>query len=139
MATKKTEQNKEDPAQGFYRPRVIIKFPDQIGLPYDESAASKLESLGVGSWPRLAEQFRGISLVPLFASKKQSEIQELVDRAMKMDPTYRPPDFFSYFAVDIPLEVEAKEVEASLANWQSVEVTYVEPPPVCSAGGQSGR
>ena len=132
MTAKKAGKSKSEPErnQGQYRPRVIVKFRDYIGLPYDKTAANQIEKLGLGSWKRLEEQFKGITLSPLFASKKPEEIRELVNRGMEMDPTYRPPDFLTYFAVNIPAGVEPEEVAKALSRWESVQTSYVEPPPV---------
>src|SRR5918994_6283397 len=100
----------DENARGLYRPRVIVKFRDHIQLPYDRTAASQIEELGIGPWEQLAAQFEGITLSPLFTSKEPGEIPELMDRAMAMDPTYRAPDFRAYFAVSIPAEVDPHEV-----------------------------
>jgi hypothetical protein len=132
MAVRQANNGKSEreKCQGQYRPRVIVKFRDHIGLPCDKTAANEIEKLGLGSWKRLEEQFKGITLSPLFASKKPEEIQELIDRGVQIDPTYRPPDFLTYFAINIPAGVEAQEVAKALSRWESVQTSYVEPPPI---------
>jgi Subtilase family len=117
-------------SKGRYRPRVVVKFRDHIQLPYDRTAANLVEELGIGPWKRLATEFKGVTLEPLFASKKPGEILELVSRAKEMDPEYRPPDFLAYFAVNIPADVQADVVAKTLSEWPSVKAAYVEPPPV---------
>lgn len=113
-----------------YRPRVIVKFRDHIQLPYDRTAASEIEQRGIGQWQRLAADFKGITLAPLFASKKPDEILDLVNRAMATDPTYRPPDFLTYYAVSTPTGVDPEAVAKALSTWPTVACAYVEPPPV---------
>lgn len=115
---------------GQYRPRVIVKFRDHIQLPYDRTAASLLDKLGIGPWERIAAQFKGIALNPLFIAKKPDEISELVSRARATDPQYQPPDFLAYFIVDVPVDVSPEAVAKALQEWQSVSIAYVEPPPV---------
>jgi serine protease len=117
-------------ARGQYRPRVVVKFRDHIQLPYDRTAASQIEELGIGPWEQLAAEFEGITLSPLFTSEKSGEMPELMNRAVAMDPTYRAPDFLAYFAVSIPAEVDPHEVANVLSTWPSVVTAYVEPPPV---------
>jgi hypothetical protein len=89
--------------RGEYRTRVIVKFRDHVQLPYDRTAQSRIEPLGIGPWDRLAAEFKGITLTPLFTSKQPEDIHALVDRATATDPTYRPPNFLTYFAVNIPV------------------------------------
>lgn len=117
-------------SEGEYHPRVIVKFRDYIHVPYDRTAANRIERLGIGPWGRMAAEFSGITLGPLFTSKRPGEILELVDRGMATDPTYRPPDFLAYFAVNIPAGVDPEAVAKALLTWPSVVTAYVEPPPV---------
>lgn len=116
--------------QGKYRPRVIVKFRDHVGLSYDRTAVNQIEELGLGSWNRLEERFKGITLSPLFASKKSEEILELVARGRQIDQTYQTPDLLTYFAVNIPAGVESEEVAKAISRWDAVQTSYVEPPPV---------
>jgi hypothetical protein len=113
-----------------YRTRVIVKFRDHIQLPYDRTAQSRIEPLGIGPWDRLAAEFKGITLTPLFTSKQPKDIHALVDRAMATDLTYRPTNFLTYFALSIPVGVDAEAVVKVLSGWASVAIVYVEPPPV---------
>jgi hypothetical protein len=78
--------------RGEYRPRVIVKFREHIQLQYGQRAAAEFERRGIGPWQRPAAEFKGISIEPLFPSKKRSDIGGLVRRAVAVDPTYRPPD-----------------------------------------------
>ena len=130
MATRNTGKSESEEIRAHYHPRVIVKFRDHTGLDYDKTAAGRIEKLGIGAWKKLQERFKGITLNPLFASKNPEEIRELVNRGMATDPAYRPPDLLSYFAVNIPAGVAAEEVAKTLSGWESVQTSYVEPPPV---------
>jgi subtilase family protein len=132
MPTKKvrTRRSAAKRPQGQYRLRVVVKFRDHIQLTYDPTAAVEIEKRGIGPWNRLAAEFKGITLEPLFASKKPNEVLELVQRAKEIDSTYSPPDFLSYFAVNIPAGVDPEAVAKSLSTWPTVAVAYVEPPPI---------
>ncbi len=113
-----------------HRPRVIVKFRDHVQLPYDRTAASEIGQRGIGQWEQLAADFRGITLAPLFASKKPEEVFNLVNRAMSTDPMYRPPNFLTYYAIGVPAEVDPEAVAKALSKWSAVAFAYVEPPPV---------
>ncbi len=130
MVIKKTPNRTSQRNRGHYRPRVIVKFRDHIGIPYDKSATDQIQRMGVGNWKQLTDRFKGITLTPLFEGKKSGRIRDLVSTAVEIDPTYRPPDFLSYFAVNIPPDVEPEELVKALSKWDSVQTTYVEPKPV---------
>ena len=115
---------------GAYRTRVVVKFRGHVRLPYDLTAQSRIEPLGIGPWGRLAAEFRGITLAPLFASKTPQQINGLIERARATDPTYQSSDLMNYFVVNIPLGVDAEGVVKALSAWPSVAIAYVEPPPV---------
>ena len=131
MAAKKPRRKKPmTRSRGEYRPRIIVKFRDHIQLPDDRTVAREIESRGIGPWQRLAAEFKGISIEPLFASKKRSDIFGLVSRASVTDPTYRASDLLTYYAVNIPPGVAPEAVTKALSTWPNVIFAYLEPPPV---------
>ena len=86
MAAKKPRRGEsQGRSRGVYRPRVIVKFREHIQLRRDQSAARQIEQRGIGPWQRLAAEFKGISIEPLFASKKRGDILGLVRRAAAAD------------------------------------------------------
>ncbi len=111
-----------------YSPRVVVKFRDRIGLPYDDRVADNLERREIGPWRRLAEQFPGISMRRLVSAIEPEEIRQLVARAVRQNPSYRPPDFFSYFVIDVPVDVNVEGLVEEVSSWQSVETAYFDPP-----------
>ena len=131
MAAKKPRRGKSPGrSQGAYRPRVIVKFREHIQLRHDQSAARQIEQRGIGPWQQLAAEFKGISIEPLFASKKRSDILGLVRRAAAADPTYRPRDLSTYYVVKVPVGVDPQALAKALSSWTSVLFAYLEPPPV---------
>ena len=112
MPAKKPRRGKSPRrSRGEYRPRVIVKFRDHIQLRHGQSAAREIEQRGIGPWQRLAAEFKGITIEPLFASKKRSDILGLVRRAAAADPTYRSPDLLSYYAVKVPVGVDPGDID----------------------------
>ena len=113
-----------------YHPRVVVKFRDRLELPYDATVEKEIERRFHGAWTRLAEQFKGISMAPLFASKKADEIRDLMARAEVSDPSYHAPDFLGYFVLNVPDDAAPETVARIVSQWPSVEKAYVEPKPV---------
>src|SRR5436190_1752291 len=82
-------------------PRVVVKLHDTIDLPYQDDVEELFERWQIGSWKALQAQFPGITLSRLYTTLSPTEIQRLVSRAVQRDPSYHPPNFLSYFAVEI--------------------------------------
>lgn len=118
------------PTRKPYHRRIIIKFQDYVRLPYERTAEKYIEEMGIGPWRQLAEEYKGIKLYPLFISKKPEEIQSLVERGREMDPTYKPPNFLTYFVIELPPGTDAESITKILSGWSSVAIAYIEPPPV---------
>jgi serine protease len=126
-----------DDARRRYQPRVIVKFRDHVQIPYEDGAERHIVELGLGPWERLEAQFPGISLVRLFSSIEPDSINELIARATREDPDYRPAHLLGYFAVPCPPDIDPERLAKRLSAWRSVETAYVEPervePPVVNA------
>ena len=120
MARKKSSQG--------YSPRIVVKFFDDTPLPYDDRAAVELDRLSSGGWRRLVERFPGISLRPMFTSISPDRIRQLVGEATYRDPCYRPPNFETYFVVEIPPEINGEDLLSAILALQSVQTAYVDPP-----------
>lgn len=112
-----------------HRPRVIVKFHDDVRVPFGDHLAEDLQRLGVGPWDRLETRFPGITMARLLRALPPERIRSLVDRARDLDHTYRPPDLLTYAVVDCPVDVQAAAVAEALAAWETVQFAYVEPPP----------
>jgi hypothetical protein len=112
---------------------VVVKFHDHVQLSYEDAVGECLEECNVGPWHLLMEQFRGITIRRLFTAVTPQRLKKLVATAMRLDPTYHPPNFLTYFAVHCPSGMDPQAVSKALASWQTVEVSYVEsgptPPP----------
>jgi hypothetical protein len=111
--------------------RVALKFRDGIGLPY-EDGAEKYFSDAVGIlWNELAEQFPGITLKRVFVTVSTEKLLELVAYAQKRNSKYNPPDFLTFFVIDLEsLDLAEKLVMVlteSKDTWSKiVDNAYVE-------------
>ena len=80
--------------------RVAVKFVDDFDLPYEEGAEKYFAVDWAGLWEKLSAKFPEITLRPVYTSISPGRIKELVARAVQLDPTYQPPNFLTFFAID---------------------------------------
>lgn len=109
-------------------PRVIVKFLDGTGLPYDEHVGRYLEANGIGNWRQLAARYPGIRIRPMFRSVAPARLRALVALARRQTPEYRPPDFLSYFVVDAPHDVDPLAIVRALTADRHVQFAYQDVP-----------
>ena len=117
-------------AGGRQRPsgrRVVVKFHDFVDLRYEDGAEAQVRRLKLGPWDGLARRFRGIRLRRMFNALGTSRIRSLVVEAANADPTYHPPNFFTYFVVDVPPRVDPERLAAAFREWRTVQTAYVDP------------
>lgn len=140
MATDTSTADSANPEQPGLDPHVVIKFRDDIDLPYKSGIEHLLEHKKIGSWRALAERFPGISLHPVFSSLPPERLKELIARAEALDPNYHPPNFFSYFLITAPGRTAYDELADALREWSGVASACVvrpAPPPSPPNGGGS--
>jgi hypothetical protein len=73
--------------------------------------------------------FPDIKVFPLFDSVSEGELRALVAAASAHDDRYHPPNFFSFFAVQAPADVDPQLVARELTRWKAVQEAYVQSPP----------
>ncbi len=140
MPTKKTATKKKTTTSqetSIVLPRVVVKFRDHVKLPYRDGIGALIEEQQIGSWSRLIDEFKGITLKRLYPELGADKIEALVRQAVELDPSYQPPNLLNYFVIDCPTTVEPQALAKVLSSWNSVEQAYVEggptPPPVVNA------
>ena len=42
---------------------------------------------------------------------------------------YRPPNFFTFFVIDVPPQLDPVQLAMAIAEWHTIEYAYVESPP----------
>lgn len=112
-----------------YVPRVVLKFHDGVDLPYDDNAAKHIAQRFPDDWQQLVKLVPDIRVFRLFDSVSEDDLRALVEEASAHDDGYRPPDFFSFFAVQAPADVDPELVARELTRWKSVEEAYVQSRP----------
>ncbi|HEV2756491.1 MAG TPA: S8 family serine peptidase [Actinomycetota bacterium] len=135
----RSKRDEDAPAGGVPfsdRPVVVVKFADDVGLRDVEPAGDELERARIAPWADLSERYPGITLHPMLGEMSRDDVQKLVDRAVRNDPTYKPPNFFNFYYVDAPPEADLDALARELEKWPSVQTAYVDrpgPDPVVNA------
>jgi hypothetical protein len=135
IAMAKRKSRLPSPSSSADRPKVVVQFKREFKIPYDESAEAFVAKNAVGPWKQLADRFPGISLRPLFRTKPKN-IQALVARARRSDPTYEPGHFLGYFEIVSTESIDLADLARTLRGWRSVQIAYVDiagPDPVVDA------
>ncbi len=114
-----------------FRPRVIVKFVDEIDLPGEPDRSSDgLHRIPGGSeWLRV---FPGLAGRPLF-SRSEEWWARLLAQARQSDPSYRPPNFGNFIALTVPRGVAGQAVLDIIrqgAESAGVERVSLEPGPL---------
>lgn len=111
-----------------YRPRVVVKFHDQVQLPYEDGVEKTIQRLHLGPWERMEKAFPGITFKRLYTSLAPEKIRALVDRATEIDREYKPSNLLGYFVVDCPPGVDPEVLVKELRAWPMVKTAYYDPP-----------
>lgn len=113
--------------------RVIVRLHEHAA-PRELTRAAAQSALPLAA---LQDKFPGVRVEPMVTSINPEQLTELVERAQRLDPTYRPPNFLGYLVIRCPLNVDAEDVAGFVRASPAVELAYVEagptPPPVVNA------
>jgi hypothetical protein len=136
---KETKRKGKNPVTAMkFSPRVIVKLHDDVKGATDEERESlqkeRYEKMEVEpekylgpSWSAFAKDFGGINIKRLITSVDPGRIRQLVKKAESMDPTYRPPNPLTYFAVQCPSREIAEAVAKTLpSRCAAVQGTYLQ-------------
>jgi hypothetical protein len=118
----------QDAPKGNRPRRVVIKFNDGIGLPYEAGVQGRLEDAGIGSWSAVDETVPGLTLRPLLRGVKPDRVAAMVREAAERDPDYKPIDFLSFFAIDCSSAGAARAVLEAVTTWKRIDNAYIEAP-----------
>ena len=130
MATK--TRYKSNPLNDNSCFRLVVKFYARSGLPYGEQKEVEHFFLKnqIIPWPQLTEKFTGISIDKLFTSVSSSQVKDWVRRAAISDPSYKSPDFFSYYSISWKNNIRVKSLVRMLKSCEQVELVYYQHGPV---------
>lgn len=81
---------------------IYVKLNDKVNVPYTK-LNSKIEfindSFFLKGWKKILKKYPNIVLHPLFTSISVDEINQLIDKAIFLDPTYKPEKLLNYFYI----------------------------------------
>jgi serine protease len=115
----------------------VVKFHDQVQIPYEDGVEKVIQRLQLGPWDRLAKRFPGVTFKRMYTSVKPEKLRELIDRASQIDREYKPSNLLGYFVVECPPGVDPEELARELQSWPMVKKAYYDPPgddPVVNPG-----
>jgi hypothetical protein len=111
-----------------FRPRVVVKLRDGVEVPYVDGLERRLGAEGLAPMDRFLDAFPGSTFRRLFSALPTDEIEKLIGRAVELDRSYRPGDFFRWFVVDGFRTATASEVARELQQWDIVEQAFPDRP-----------
>ncbi len=114
-----------------YTPRVIVKFHNQVEVPFEDGVERYLETARLAPWDRIARDFPRLTLTRVFGHREAERLRKHVERARKLEPGYEPPNLLNCFALDFRAgeDAEAEAVAKEIRSWEVVEYAYAQSPP----------
>jgi hypothetical protein len=111
-------------------PRAVVKLHDELSLPLDDHAAEELVRRLDDSWELLRQRYPTISVQRVFSVDSLKRVEGLVEKAVKIDPKYRPPNFANYFRIESREDgVDFGDVARTLRAAKAVvQRSYFDPP-----------
>ena len=82
-------------------PDVIVKFHNEVELPYVDYVERYLVDKGLAPWEDWATRFPGISIRRIYVSLPPEEVQELEMRALENNPDFERPYLLRYFRMSV--------------------------------------
>ena len=108
--------------------RVVVKFNDNVVLPYDQSVDQQLAHMHGGEWRTLLGRYPGIAIRPLTRALSAGRLQELVAQGERRDKYYRAPNFLTFFSIDLPEGISIDGLLHDLTAWPLVQTAYADLP-----------
>jgi hypothetical protein len=114
-------------------PRIVVKFQDDLTLPYtnDEETRKYLLEKNIIPVKKLSEKYPGITIGRLYPSIDPEKIAKTVARAkeLNLNKNYKSPNFFTYCVIDCPYEINADGLLQELKQNKNVENAYIKSDP----------
>ena len=123
--TKMGKQEFED-----YRQRIIVKFHDDVDIPYEDGVEKHLGKYGIGSWEQLTKEFPGLTMRKLYTELEPEEILSLAKKDQEIigkDRKDTLPNMLTYFIVDFQRRVAPKMLK-KFEDWNIVQTAYFDFP-----------
>ncbi|MDQ1918932.1 S8 family serine peptidase [Massilia pseudoviolaceinigra] len=114
------------PGGQYDRARVVVRFHENTRLDPTGDLGEQIDRSNLGSWKKLLGQFPGLTISPVFTLIKGNELEELIQRAVQMDRTYKPANFGAFYYIDAPANIDLVALARTLLRWPSVQTAYID-------------
>ena len=108
---------------------IVVKFKENLTLPYVDELEEMLPSLQLMGWDAIAKLTAGSSFRRILRGFSPQNTRAIFDLAQKMNPKLQAKSvaLFHHFVIEAVPEALAKEVLAALRSWPAVEYAYFAP------------
>lgn len=107
-------------------PRLIVKFKDDFGLPYQDGIEEKFSQADRDFWKQLSVRFPGLTLKRLFRAISPAQLKAKIAQAQQRDPTYTGPSLLTYYSLEYPAGLDLPALLEAICPWRIVETAYAE-------------
>ncbi len=107
-------------------PRLVVKFKDDVELPYQDGVEARLNQADRDFWKQLSVRFPGLTLKRLFRVITPAQLSAKIAQAQQTDITYKGPNLLTYFSLEYPAGTDLSALLEALCRWLIVETAYVE-------------
>jgi len=108
--------------------QVIVKFHDDIDLPYEDGVERHIPNKLTLFHPQSDTELENFTFERLFRSLPSDKIKDLLSKGQEKDPNVITPNLLSYFKIKCPDRIDPKELVNHLSNWEIVQTAYVDTP-----------
>lgn len=106
-------------------PKVIIKFHNEVKLPYVDNLEKYLVENDLAPWEDLFSKFPGISIQRIYISLSPERVQELEDRAFAKRPTSERPNLLKFFMIVSPPDTDLQALVEAIKEWKIIQLAYI--------------
>ena len=123
---KQPDPTEVDPVDVVYPRRIIVKFINDIGIPYQDNAELNLPKEWPDKWKEILEIYPAATLTRLYVATSSDRLQQLDKQAQVRDKSYEHVDLLTFFTISLASTDKADSILASLSQWEIIEYAYLE-------------
>lgn len=106
-------------------PDVIVKFRNDVRLPYIDNLEDYLVKNNLAPWEQLIEQFPGISIQRIYVTISPDIVQKLENSGFSNVPVLERPNLLKYYRIQSPAETDREALAEVVKTWDITQFTYV--------------
>jgi hypothetical protein len=106
---------------------IVIKFKENLGLPYSDNFEKHLKGLGLDELADIFSTYDGLKLLPLITSLSVEQLTKLEREAESLDPDYKPSNFRLWYRIAVSPRYQLSDIVEQLRSINYLEYAYAEP------------